>query len=142
MKKIITMAFVLLGTLSLAEDIGSNVDLKISNIEKASTPQERVRLVNEFKMTLANMSANERASAINQLRASMKGETTPQNGLLQRQAQVHQMQDMQNNLSQQVIQQQNALPQSISEGMTHIGISNPISSSLLGSDTTHFTIQK
>ncbi|NPA59904.1 MAG: hypothetical protein GXO30_05510 [Epsilonproteobacteria bacterium] len=129
MKKTILVAFALLGTMSLADNIGSAVDLKIAAIEKASNPQERVKLVNEFKVTLANMSANERASAISQLRSSTQGKKTSQNMQIKQQVQIHQMQDIQNAASQQMMQQQNAMSQAISEGVLQMGsglVNNPI----------------
>jgi hypothetical protein len=127
MKNSILIAVALLGTFSLANDIDSQLDA----ISKASTPQERVKLVNEFKVTLMNLNANDRADAINQLRSSMQGgtKTTPMSQMRE-QAQIHQMQDMQSGMSQQMMQQQNAISQAVSEGIINMSggmINNPIS---------------
>jgi len=124
MKNSILIAFVLLSTFSLANDIDSRIDA----IEKASTPQERVRLVNEFKITLANMSANDRAEAINQLRSSMQGSKNTQMMQTRMHSQMHQMNEIQNTISNQVMQQQNAISQAVSNGIRNMGsgIINPI----------------
>ena len=124
MKNSILIAFVLLSTFSLANDIDSRIDA----IERASTPQERVKLVNEFKITLANMSANDRAEAISQLRSSMQGPKSTQIIQTKMNSQMNQMQEMQNNISHQMMQQQNVISQAISEGVMHMGngIINPI----------------
>jgi len=132
MKNSILIAVALLGTFSLANDI----DSQIAAIEKASTPQERVRLVNEFKMTLINMNTNDRANAINQLRSSMQGGTkNAQMAQTKVHSQIHQMQDMQNGMSQQMMQQQNAISQAVSEGVLNMGhgmMNNPISNNSNG----------
>ncbi|QOY54424.1 hypothetical protein HUE87_11180 [Candidatus Sulfurimonas marisnigri] len=60
----------LLGTFTLG--MSATIDEQISAIETATTTQERVRLVNEFKTTLSTMSAQERAVAIDQLRSTMQ----------------------------------------------------------------------
>ncbi len=69
----------LLGTLSLgmAEDVtvetteNLTVDEQITAIIDA-TPEERVDLVNDFKVTLSTLSDEERAAAIDQLRSSIE----------------------------------------------------------------------
>lgn len=62
----------LLGTLTLG--MSTTVDEQIGAIEAATTTQERVRLVNEFKTTLSTMSEQERAAAIDQLRTTMQAD--------------------------------------------------------------------
>ncbi len=69
----------LLGTLTLgmAEDVTAEpaenltVDEQITAIINA-TPEERVDLVNDFKVTLSTLSDEERAAAIDQLRSSIE----------------------------------------------------------------------
>ncbi len=48
-----------------------DVDAQIEAL-KSATPQDRVRLMNEFKTTLSNLSQEERAEAIEQFRSSME----------------------------------------------------------------------
>ncbi|MGE4396153.1 MAG: hypothetical protein AB7D34_01720 [Sulfurimonas sp.] len=50
-----------------------DVDSQIEAL-KSATPQERVRLMNEFKTTLSTLSQEERAEAIEQFRSSMEVE--------------------------------------------------------------------
>lgn len=68
----LSVALMLLGSLSflLAE---VNVDAQIEAL-KTATPQERVRLMNEFKTTLSTLSQEEREAAIEQFRSSMDAE--------------------------------------------------------------------
>lgn len=60
-----------LGTLALCN--GATTDEQILAIKTATTTQERVTLMNEFKATLSTLSAQERATAIDQLRSNMNG---------------------------------------------------------------------
>ena len=64
----LSATLMLLGTLTLG--MAATIDEQIAAIGDA-TPEDRVVLVNEFKETLAALSAEERAEAIAQLRASM-----------------------------------------------------------------------
>lgn len=48
-----------------------DVDAQIEAL-KSATPQDRVRLMNEFKTTLSTLSQEERAEAIEQFRSSME----------------------------------------------------------------------
>lgn len=68
----LSVALMLLGSLSflLAE---VNMDAQIEAL-KTATPQERVRLMNEFKTTLSTLSQEEREAAIEQFRSSMDAE--------------------------------------------------------------------
>ena len=61
----------LLAVLIASELFSSTVDQQISTILNAA-PQERVKLMNEFKQRLSTMSSNERASAITQMRSNMQ----------------------------------------------------------------------
>lgn len=73
MKKLILGAALLLSltiTSLLAE---VDVDSQIEAL-KSATPQDRVRLMNEFKTTLSTLSQEERAEAIEQFRSSMEVE--------------------------------------------------------------------
>jgi len=57
-----------------------NVDTQIANIKGASA-QERVQLMNEFKVKLAAMNAQERADAISQLRSQVQTSKATQSGM-------------------------------------------------------------
>jgi hypothetical protein len=59
-------------TTLLANDQVS-IDQQIAAMQKAS-PQERVKLMNQFKQQLASMNAEERAKSIGHLRQKMQGE--------------------------------------------------------------------
>ncbi len=56
-----------------------SVDTQIANI-KGATAQERVQLMNEFKVKLAEMNAQDRADAINQLRSQVQVQKRTQAG--------------------------------------------------------------
>jgi hypothetical protein len=65
----LSAVLLLLGSLnSLFAEV--NVDAQIEAL-KTATPQERVRLMNEFKTTLSTLSQEEREAAIEQFRSSM-----------------------------------------------------------------------
>ncbi|MBU1657842.1 hypothetical protein KKG72_02180 [bacterium] len=66
----LSATLMLLGTLTLGMAEVS-VDTEIDAIQNA-TPQTRVGLVNEFKQTLSTLSAEDRAAAIEQFKASMQ----------------------------------------------------------------------
>ncbi len=105
----------ILGALT-AVSANENVDTKIAQI-KAAPPQERVQLMNEFKMELSTMNAQDRADAISQLRAKTQtgtqtGMENTQGTIVQNQArrqemrQADQMNQMQNmNQRNQMVQQ-------------------------------------
>jgi hypothetical protein len=57
-----------------------NVDTQIANIKGASA-QERVQLMNEFKVKLAAMNAQDRADAISQLRSQVQTQKGVQVGM-------------------------------------------------------------
>ena len=102
----LTATLMLLGTLTLATaDVV--VDEQIAAIA-AATPEERVILVNDFKETLSTMNDEERAAAIEQMRATM-AETGEQ---VQTQTQTRQRSrigQMQQNEDAQMSQQMNQL---------------------------------
>ena len=56
-----------------------SIDTQIANI-KGATAQERVQLMNEFKVKLAEMNAQDRADAINQLRSQVQVQKRTQAG--------------------------------------------------------------
>ncbi len=56
-----------------------SIDTQIANI-KGATAQERVQLMNEFKVKLAEMNAQDRADAINQLRSQVQVQKRTQTG--------------------------------------------------------------
>lgn len=65
----LSTVLLLLGSLSsLFAEV--NVDAQIEAL-KSATPQERVRLMNEFKTTLSTLSQEQREAAIEQFRSSM-----------------------------------------------------------------------
>ncbi len=115
----------LLGTLTLgmAEDTttGMTVDEQITAIKNAPA-QERVRLMNQFKVRLATMNEAEREAAITQLRAQTQTQTragsgdaegeqmktrtmTQERSRLNEMQQTQQMQQMQQMNQQQIGQQ-------------------------------------
>ena len=55
----------------------SSIDMQIKAINKAA-PQERVKLMNQFKEQLASMNADERAAAIGEMRSQMQGHENKQ----------------------------------------------------------------
>lgn len=66
------IALMLLGSLSAAlADV--DVDAQIEAL-KSAPPQERVRLMNEFKKTLSTLSQEERAAAIEEFRSGMEAQ--------------------------------------------------------------------
>jgi len=68
----ILLSLVMMGTLTLgfaAEDI--TIDVQIQAIQDA-TPAERVQLMNQFKIQVSNMNAEDRSAAIAQMQAQMQ----------------------------------------------------------------------
>lgn len=68
----LSATLLLLGTLTLG--VAATIDEQIAAIQTATTQEERVALVNEFKATLSTLSAEDRAIAIDQLRSTMKAD--------------------------------------------------------------------
>ena len=77
LKTVIATA-VVLGSLTVVV-ANENVDTQIANI-KGAKAQERVQLMNEFKVQLAEMNAQEREDAIKQLRSEVKMQKGTQSG--------------------------------------------------------------
>lgn len=73
MKKPMLSAALLLSLTLVSLWAEVDVDSQIEAL-KSATPQERVRLMNEFKTTLSTLSQEERAEAIEQFRSSMEVE--------------------------------------------------------------------
>lgn len=72
MKTLNIMAItLLLGTLTLG--VAATIDEQITAIQNATTQEERVELVNEFKTTLSTLTKEERQEATAKLRESMQG---------------------------------------------------------------------
>lgn len=67
-----SVALMLLGSLS-ATLADVDVDAQIEAL-KSAPPQERVRLMNEFKKTLSTLSQEERAAAIEEFRSGMEAQ--------------------------------------------------------------------
>ncbi len=71
----LTAVLVLLGSLTLSmADV--TVDAQITAIQSATTDEERVELVNDFKETLSTLSDEERTAAIDELRTTMQADGT------------------------------------------------------------------
>ena len=60
----------------LSADETSSIDQQITAIQQAQ-PEERVKLMNQFKQQLAAMNADERAKSISQLRAEVQAHNRP-----------------------------------------------------------------
>jgi len=78
LKTVIATAIVL-GSFNLVV-ANEHVDTKIANI-KGATPQERVKLMNEFKVQLAAMNAQDRENAIKQLRSQVRMQKGSKEGM-------------------------------------------------------------
>ena len=124
----LTAILILLGTFTLATaDVV--VDEQIAAIA-AATPEERVILVNDFKETLSTMNDEERAAAIDQMRATMaetgeQVQTHTQTRQRSRLGQMQQNEDAQ--MSQQMSQLQTgsqAMQQGSLNSETAAGIPN------------------
>jgi len=95
----------------------TNIDEQISAIINAPAEQ-RVELVNQFKQTVAAMSAEDRLDAINQMRSSMQATN------LQTQTKVHQTQNSQNIEFVQKMNQQSTASQAKNQGKIGSGSVN------------------
>ena len=85
----IPLLFISITCLS-ANDILS-IDQQITAMQQA-TPQERVKLMNQFKQHLASMNAEERSKSITQLREKMQQNTQTTSKMTHSNAQHDQMQ--------------------------------------------------
>jgi len=149
--KFINMALllVMLGTISfaMADDVVPtsadtiSVDAQIAAIQEAPA-EERVRLMNQFKERLANMNAQDRMEAIEQLQTQMHAqghETVTQNGTeLHTQMQEH-TQEMQLQATQDMTKMQNMNQHQAGEQFMN-ELHTPASMSGAGTNmhTTHF----
>lgn len=97
-------ALMLLGTLTvgMAEDAVTDVtvDEQITSIQEAPA-QERVRLMNQFKLRLATMNETDREAAITQLRTQTQTRTQTQE-----RSRINEMQQTQQMQQQQQMNQQ------------------------------------
>ncbi len=71
----LSATLLLLGTLTLGM-AETTVDAQITAIQNATTDEERVELVNEFKATLSTLSDEERTAAIDELKTTMQADGT------------------------------------------------------------------
>ncbi len=131
---IVTLALLGISTLVMAEDV--TVDQQITAIINAS-PEERVNLVNNFKVTLSTLSDEQRAAAIAQLRGSMEPSANQDHSQTQthmqtrQRSRMHQMEQtesmhavgsmMQQEVSEQVMQEGGGAPMDTSVMDTHRG---------------------
>jgi len=67
----IAATIILLGTLT--SGTAATIDEQITAIQNATTQEERVELVNEFKTTLSSLTIEERKEATAKLRKNMQG---------------------------------------------------------------------
>lgn len=109
-------ALMLLGTLTLG--MAATTDEQILAIQTATSTQERVALMNEFKARLAELSTEERATAIEGLRSTMKGngEKTQAQVRVRERVRVNQMQADENMQRNQNMNQHQAASQAIGQG--------------------------
>ena len=97
----------LMGSTLLFANEQISVDQQIAAIQQA-TPQERVKLMNQFKQQLATMNAQERAKSISELREKMQSHsdhaadthntrthTDAQRDQMQQNEKMHRMEQMQ-----------------------------------------------
>ena len=72
------LAIIMGGLVQLVADTQpSSIDMQIQAINQAA-PQERVKLMNQFKEQLASMNADERSVAISEMRSQMQGHESKQ----------------------------------------------------------------
>ena len=81
-KNITLWVLITVALTSLLADESISIDQQIAAMQKA-TPQERVKLMNQFKQQLATMNAQERAQSITQLQKQMKAQNNQNNQHLQ-----------------------------------------------------------
>ena len=72
----IVAATLLMGSFLVAS-ANEEVDTQIAAIQAATTPEERVELINEFKILLADMNAEDRQAAIDALTAAIYPKSSP-----------------------------------------------------------------
>jgi hypothetical protein len=106
----ITAVMVLLGalTLSVADDA---IDTQISEINAASA-QEKVQLMNQFKLKLSTLSAEERAEAISKLQTKTQTQTQTRE-----RSRVNQTEQTENMKRSEQMQQNQIMNQSMQQNM-------------------------
>lgn len=112
----LSAALLLLGTLTLG--VAATTDEQIAAIQTAETPEQRVALVNEFKATLSELSAQERETAIDQLRSTMQadgGQVQTQTRTQER-SRINQMTEEGNMQRSQNMNQHQAASQAMGQG--------------------------
>ena len=125
-----TLALLGISTLAMAEDV--TVDQQITAIINA-TPEERVHLVNDFKVKLSTLSDEQRAAAIAQLRGSIE----PSAHQNHKQTQTH-MQTRQRSRMHQMEQTESMhavgsmMQQEVSKQVMQVGGGAPIDTSVIG----------
>ena len=93
-----------------ADTSPSSIDMQITAINQAA-PEERVKLMNEFKEQLASMNADERSAAISEMRSQMQGhksQETQQHQEMREHAQHAQMQQSEHMQRMDQIQERHA----------------------------------
>lgn len=120
----VTLMLIGILTLGVAE---STIDEQITAIQNATTAQERVQLMNRFKMTVTNMNQEQRKDAINQLRDSIQSTNTPlqtkaqtktkENLQAQQRSRIEQMKNTQLLEQTQQMNQHQSADQAIKEGI-------------------------
>ena len=95
---------VLLGTFTLGV-AETTVDEQIIAINTATTAQERVKLMNEFKQNIADMGEQERGKAITQLRSSMNSDEDQLQAQTRTRNSVNQVEQAENMQQQQAASQ-------------------------------------
>ncbi len=127
-----TLALLGVSTVVMAEDV--TVDEQITAIINA-TPEERVDLVNDFKVTLSTLSDDERAAAIEQLRSSVEPSADQTNMQTQTQAQMQTRQRSRVNQMEQTESMNTVgsmMQQEVSKQVMQVGGGAPIDTSVMG----------
>ena len=128
MKHITTTLWITLLTATftcLAANEQMSIDQQIAAMQKAS-PQDRVKLMNQFKQQLASMNAEERSKSISHLREEMKAnnnhtEHQPQEDGMHNEAQRDQMQQSEHLQRMEQMQQRHGGDQYMQEMDKEIG---------------------
>jgi len=110
---------------TLSANEARSIDQQITAIQNAS-PQERVKLMNQFKQQLASMNAKERSKSISQLREKMHNDKADEH--MNSEAQRDQMQQSEHLQRMEQMQQQHAGQQvhDMEKEMGKIGENLPI----------------
>ena len=108
----IPLLFISITCLSANETL--SIDQQITAMQQA-TPQERVKLMNQFKQQLASMNAEERSKSITQLREKMQQNTQTASKMTHSNAQHDQMQQSEKLQRMEQMQQRHGGDQYIHE---------------------------